>query len=53
MAGLLLGSLFLSGCGEKQPDPREEPGFVDTSDPSKVMELPKDPRKQPGAQPEK
>lgn len=27
--------MFLAGC-EKKEDPRERPGFVDTSDPTKV-----------------
>jgi hypothetical protein len=33
-AGLLLASL---GCTKKE-DPRERPGFIDTSDPSKVKQ---------------
>ena len=40
---LLLLSLVAIGCGEDKPDPREQPGFVDTTDPSKVMGLPADP----------
>ena len=40
---LLLTSLFVLGCAEDKPDPREQPGFIDTTDPSKVMALPTDP----------
>ena len=44
---LLFASLFVVGCGEDVPDPREQEGFVDTTDPSKVMGLPQDPNADP------
>lgn len=36
LLALALVSVSLSGCGEKKPDPRDRPDFVDTSDPSKT-----------------
>ena len=36
----ILSVICVVGCAEKRPDPRQQEGFVDTSDPSKVM-LPK------------
>ena len=51
--GLVAFSLMLGGCaGEKKPDPKERPGFVDTSDPSKVPGLSPDPSKPPTTTPE-
>jgi hypothetical protein len=47
---LLLGAACLTGCGEKKPDPRERPDFVDTTDPSKVS-LPKPGAPGPGGPP--
>jgi hypothetical protein len=29
---------FVVGCGESKPDPRERADFVDTSDPSTVID---------------
>lgn len=40
VTGLLVAAF---GCGKE--DPRDRPGFVDTSDPSKVMETMKAPPK--------
>ncbi len=44
---LLLACPVLVGCSgeEDKPDPREQEGFVDTTDPSKVMQMPADPNK--------
>lgn len=43
----LLGCL-LAGCAQEE-DPRNRPGFVDTSDPSKVMETMKPLETGPGS----
>jgi hypothetical protein len=43
---LLAGFVAALGCA-KEPDPRSRPDFVDTSDPSKVMETMKQPPNQP------
>ena len=50
---LALSGICLTGCGEKKPDPRTQPGFVDTTDPSKVTmpALPQPGSGAPGAQP--
>ena len=42
---LLFGGM---GCQKKKPDPREQPGFKDTSDPSTILQLPQDPRQMKG-----
>ncbi|HUY90702.1 MAG TPA: hypothetical protein VMV10_18355 [Pirellulales bacterium] len=54
LLGGLLALACLTGCGgEKKPDPRQRPDFVDTTDPTKVMmpALPKPGGGPPGAQP--
>ncbi len=45
---MLLPLMFpLMGCGSSTPDPRQRPDFVDTSDPSTVINTMGDPAEQP------
>ena len=46
--GLLLG--WGGGCGPSRPDPREQPGFKDTTDPSAIPQLPENPEEEAGGQ---
>ena len=46
---LVMVAMVVVGCQKERPDPRKQEGFVDTSDPSKVMGLSSDPNK-PGAE---